>query len=158
MDFVVDSDDSGFINISIGLDSNSTVQNAFLNGIEIMEMMGKSDLVPVTHKSNNMSPFIIVDVVLGGLVLVCIFGDLLFIELRHRKAKPIETSEWSPLPIFQESSHGNSKTPSREGTITASPVPNLNLGLRIPLNEIQLATNNFDKNLQIVKGGFGTVY
>nr|KJB43829.1 hypothetical protein B456_007G218500 [Gossypium raimondii] len=123
-----------------------------------MEMMGKSDLVPVTHKSNNMSPFIIVGVVLGGLVLVCIFGGLLFIGLRRRKPKPVETSEWSPLPIFKESSHGNSKTPSREGTITASPVPNLNLGLRIPLDEIKLATNNFDKKLQIVKGGFGTVY
>ncbi|MBA0802458.1 hypothetical protein Gohar_012744, partial [Gossypium harknessii] len=46
MDFVVDSDDSGFINISIGPDSNSIVQNAFLNGVEIMEMMGKSNLVP----------------------------------------------------------------------------------------------------------------
>ncbi|MBA0803180.1 hypothetical protein Gohar_013422, partial [Gossypium harknessii] len=46
MDFVVDSDDSGFINISIGPDSNSTVQNTFLNGVEKMEMMGKFDLVP----------------------------------------------------------------------------------------------------------------
>ncbi|MFQ6634332.1 hypothetical protein Gotur_010121 [Gossypium turneri] len=158
MDFMVDSDDSGFINISIGPDSNSIDQNAFLNGVEIMEMMGKFDLVPVTHKSNNMSPFIIVGVVLGGLVLVCIFGGLLFIGLRRRKPKPVETSELSPLPIFKESSHGNSKTPSREGTITASPVPNMNLGLRIPLDEIKLATNNFDKKLQIGKGGFGTVY
>ncbi|XP_012490259.2 probable receptor-like protein kinase At5g24010 [Gossypium raimondii] len=158
MDFVVDSDDSGFINISIGPDSNSLVQNAFLNGVEIMEMMGKSNLVPVTHKSNNMSPFIIVGVVLGGLVLVCIFGGLLFIGLRRRKPKPVETSEWSPLPIFKGSSHGKSKTPSKEGTITASPVPNLNLGLRIPLDEIQLATKNFNKKLQIGKGGFGTVY
>lgn len=123
-----------------------------------MEMMGKSNLVPVTHKSNNMSPFIIGGVVLGGLVLVCIFGGLLFIGLRRRKPKPVETSEWSPLPIFKGSSHGNSKTPSKEGTITASPVPNLNLGLRIPLDEIQLATKNFDKKLQIGKGGFGTVY
>ncbi|MBA0803179.1 hypothetical protein Gohar_013421, partial [Gossypium harknessii] len=46
MDFMVDSDDSGFINISIGPDSNSIDQNAFLNGVEIMEMMGKFDLVP----------------------------------------------------------------------------------------------------------------
>ncbi|KAL1144629.1 hypothetical protein V6Z11_A11G245100 [Gossypium hirsutum] len=149
---------SGFITISIGPDSNSFYQNAFLNGVEIMEMMGKSDLVPVTHKSNNMYPFIIVGVVLGGLVLICIFGGLLFIGLRRRKSKHVETSEWSPLPIFKGSSHGNSKTPSREGTITVSPVPNLNLGLRIPLDEIQLATNNFDKKLQIGKGGFGTVY
>ncbi|GMI76953.1 hypothetical protein like AT2G23200 [Hibiscus trionum] len=162
-DFVLDSDDSGFINISIGLDSSSFEKNAFLNGVEIMEMMGKSDLVPMTFKSNQMSPFVIVGSVLGGLVLVCIFGGLLFIGLKRRKEKPVEASEWSPLPDLKGSSHGNLKmsrlsTPSRDGTINASPVPNLNLGLRIPFVEIQLATKNFDKKLQIGKGGFGNVY
>ncbi|KAK8710414.1 hypothetical protein V6N13_145738 [Hibiscus sabdariffa] len=154
-DFVLDSDDSGFINISIGPDSSSSEKNASLNGVEIMEMMGKSDLVPVTFKSNQMSPFVIVGSVLGGLVLVCIFGGILFVGLKRRKAKPVETSEWSPIPEFKGSSHGNLKMPqlstlSREGTINASPVPNLNLGLRIPFVEIQLATKNFDKKLHIV--------
>ncbi|KAK8587102.1 hypothetical protein V6N12_021615 [Hibiscus sabdariffa] len=154
---------TGFINISIGPDSNSSEKNASLNGVEIMEMMGKSDLVPVTFKSNQMSPFVIVGSVLGGLVLVCIFGGILFVGLKRRKAKPVETSEWSPIPEFKGSSHGNLKMPqlstlSREGTINASPVPNLNLGLRIPFVEIQLATKNFDKKLHIGKGGFGNVY
>ncbi|KAL1059692.1 hypothetical protein V6Z11_1Z015900 [Gossypium hirsutum] len=152
-----------YINSNFSLNINpyqkvNDLATPFFMDFVIMEMMGKSDLVPVTHKSNNMYPFIIVGVVLGGLVLICIFGGLLFIGLRRRKSKHVETSEWSPLPIFKGSSHGNSKTPSREGTITVSPVPNLNLGLRIPLDEIQLATNNFDKKLQIGKGGFGTVY
>ncbi|KAE8722388.1 putative receptor-like protein kinase [Hibiscus syriacus] len=76
-DFVLYSGDSGFINISIGPDSSSLQKNAFLNGVEIMEMIGKSDLVPVTDKSNQLSPFVVVGSVLGGQVLVCIFGGLL---------------------------------------------------------------------------------
>ncbi|KAE8735886.1 putative receptor-like protein kinase [Hibiscus syriacus] len=164
MDFVLDSDDSGFINISIGPDSSSPQKNAFLNGVEIMEMMGKADLVPMTDKSNQMSPSVVVGSVFGGLVLVCIFGGLLVIRSKRRKQKPVDqTLEWSPLPELKGSSHGNLKMPqlstlSREGNINASPVPNLNLCLRIPFIEIQLATKNFDKKLKIGKGGFGNVY
>ena len=160
---MIDSDDSGFMNISIGPDSSSIVKTAFLNGVEIMEMMGKSDLVPMTNESNQKSVFIIVGSVFGGLVLVCIIGGLVFIALRRKKQKPVETSDWSPLTAFKGSTHGNWKMPqlstlSTEGTINASPVPNLNLGLRMPIFEIQLSTNNFDKKLQIGKGGFGNVY
>ncbi|XVE82854.1 hypothetical protein DITRI_Ditri16bG0039200 [Diplodiscus trichospermus] len=158
-DFVVDSYDSGFMNISIGPDASSPEpRTAFLNGVEIMQMIGDLDL---TNKSNQMSVFIIVCSVIGGLVLVCIFGGLVFIGLKRRKQKPVETSDWSPLTAFKGSTHSKvpqQSTPSTEGTIDASPVPNYNLGLKIPFFEIQLATNNFDKTLQIGKGGFGNVY
>ncbi|XVF61263.1 hypothetical protein PTKIN_Ptkin08bG0116100 [Pterospermum kingtungense] len=161
MDFVVDSDDSGFMSISIGPSSTDTT--AFLNGVEIMEMMGNSDLVPKPNESNRKSVFVIVGSVLGGLVLVCIFGGLLFIRLRRMKPKPAEASDWSPLTAYKGSTHNKLKMPqlstlSTEGTTNASPVPNLNLGLKIPFFEIQLATNNFDKKLQIGRGGFGNVY
>ncbi|XVF59346.1 hypothetical protein PTKIN_Ptkin07bG0268200 [Pterospermum kingtungense] len=157
VDFVVDSDDSGFMNISIGPDDSFVEKKALLNGVEIMRMMGKSDSVPIENKSNQKSVFVIVGSVLGGLVLVCIFGGLVFIGLRRRKQKPVEISDWSPL------THGNRKMPqlsrlSKKRNISTSPVPNLNLGLKIPFVEIQLATNNFDKKLQIGKGGFGNVY
>lgn len=162
IDFVVDSDDSGFMNISIGPDSENSVP--FLNGVEIMEMMGDTHLVPITSESNRKFVFIVVGSVLGGLVLVCIFGGLLFIGLRRRKPKkPAQSSDWSPLTAYKGSTHSKLKMPqlstlSTEGTTNASPVPNLNLGLKIPFFEIQLATNNFDKKLQIGKGGFGNVY
>ncbi|XWS45212.1 hypothetical protein CRYUN_Cryun15aG0116700 [Craigia yunnanensis] len=174
IDFVVASDDSGFMNISIGPDGSSPEpRTAFLNGVEIMEMMRESDLVPITNKSNQKSAFIIVGSVFGGLVLVCIIGGLVFTALRRKKQKPVETSDWSPLHEFKGSTHRNWKTLQlstlrtegtinatlrTEGTINASPVPNLNLCLKIPFFEIQLATNNFDKKLQIGKGGFGNVY
>ncbi|KAK8653678.1 hypothetical protein V6N13_127667 [Hibiscus sabdariffa] len=153
VDFVVVSDDSGFMNISIGPDSRSLVKTAFLNGVEIMEMMRESDFV----KSKQKPVFVIVvPVVLGvgGLVLVCIFGGLLFIILRSKKLKSIETPEGLPLTAYKGSTHSNRKksqqsTRSREGTTNASPVPDLNLGLKIPFFEIQLATSNFDTKLLI---------
>ncbi|XP_021273799.1 probable receptor-like protein kinase At2g23200 [Herrania umbratica] len=164
IDFVVDSDDSGLMNISIGPDTSLTQsRTAFLNGVEIMEMMRETDLVPITNESNQKPIFIIVGSVLGGLVLVCILGGVLFMVLKRRKPKAVETSNWTPLNAYRGSTHGDGKMPqlstlSTEGTVIASPVPNLNLGLKIPFVEIQLATNNFDKKLQVGKGGFGNVY
>ncbi|KAE8686033.1 putative receptor-like protein kinase [Hibiscus syriacus] len=163
VDFVVDSDDSGFMNISVGPDSSSLMKTAFLNGVEIMEMVGVSDLVTVNVKPKQMSLFVIVGLVLGGLVLVCTFGGLLCIRSKCRKSKSVETPEWRPLTAYKGSTHSNRKMSqqsklSREGTTNASPVPDLNLGLKIPLFEIQLATSNFDTKLLIGKGGFGDVY
>ncbi|TYG40544.1 hypothetical protein ES288_D12G101400v1 [Gossypium darwinii] len=158
VDFVVDSDDSGLMNISIGPDSSSSVKNAFLNGVEIMEMMRESEFV----KPKQKSVFVIVGPFLGGLVLVCIFGGLLFIRLRCRKSESVGTSKWPSFTAYKGSAPSNKmsqqSSPSREGTTNASPVPDLYLGLKIPFFEIQLATNNFDKKLLIGKGGFGNVY
>ncbi|KAI8020379.1 putative receptor-like protein kinase [Camellia lanceoleosa] len=64
-DFVVNSDAFGFINVSIGprLDSNN--QTAFLNGLEIMEIIG--GLSPDLKKlSKPHLVFVIVGSVLGG--------------------------------------------------------------------------------------------
>ncbi|KAK9038731.1 hypothetical protein V6N11_023587 [Hibiscus sabdariffa] len=160
-EFVVDSDDSGLMNISIGPDSSSSVQTPFLNGVEIMEMVGVSDFVTV--KSKQKSVFVIVGLVLGGLVLVSVFGGLLCNRWKCRKSKSVETPEWPPLTAYKGSTHSNRKMPqqskvSREGNINTSPVPDLNLGLKIPFFEIQLATGNFDTKLLIGKGGFGDVY
>ncbi|KAE8704877.1 putative Kinase superfamily protein [Hibiscus syriacus] len=157
VDFVVDSDDSGFMNISIGPDSSSSMQTAFLNGVEIMEMVGVSAFATVSVKPKQKSAFVIIGLVLGGLVLVCTFGGLLCIRLKCRKSKSVETPKWPPLTAYKESTHSNRKMSqqsklSREGTASASPVPDLNLGLKIPLFEIQLATSNFDTKLLIGSG------
>ncbi|CAK7337749.1 unnamed protein product [Dovyalis caffra] len=152
-DFVVDSDDSGLINISIGPRQDSEDQTAFLNGLEIMEIMGE-----LTRRSEpkKTSIFVVVGSVLGGLILICILAFVLCLR-RCRKQKAVETLDWSPAPAHRgRTSHSTGQTP--EGPIMGSLTPNLNLGLKISFAEIQFATNNFDMKKRIGNGGFGTVF
>ncbi|KAI9166068.1 hypothetical protein LWI28_025732 [Acer negundo] len=68
-DFVVDSDDSGILNISVGPNAKSELENtAFLNGLEIMEIMKKSvSEVPVINNGTKKGLVLVVVVsVLGG--------------------------------------------------------------------------------------------
>ncbi|KAM1173294.1 hypothetical protein FF1_026030 [Malus domestica] len=155
-DFVVESKESELINISIGPNvEKTTTNNSFLNGLEMLEIM--EELAPIPnrkeHKSINVP--VVVGSVLGGLSLICILVVGFLFGLKYRKAKHVETSEWSPMPAF-----GGGSTHSRftEGTITGSPMTYLNLGLKISFAQLQQATNNFDTKFLIGKGGFGNVY
>jgi len=159
VDYVVDSDDSGIMRISIGPRQDSGNHTAFLNGLEIMEIMGELGKVARTSdpKNKNTSVFVVVGSVLGGLVLICILAVVLCLGRRCRKPKVMETLDWSPVPV-----HRGGSTDSRlqvpEVAMFGSLTPNLNLGLRISFAEIQFATNNFDIKKKIGKGGFGTVF
>ncbi|XP_020206029.1 probable receptor-like protein kinase At5g24010 [Cajanus cajan] len=162
-DFVVHSDDSGFMRrVSVTPDASAYVPNAFLNGIEIMKMielpnsvsipsdMGKSD-----SKHNHLP--VLLGSVLGGLVLFFVVVVVLVFlwRLKMRKQKPVENLDWLPMPVIAGgSSHGR----LTEGTVQGPPLPNINLGLKIPLLDLQLATKNFHTSQIIGKGGFGNVY
>ncbi|KAK7815706.1 putative receptor-like protein kinase [Quercus suber] len=148
IDFVVYSDDSGHLNIGIGPSVDTILNSAFLNGLEIMKILGNSGITLSLQEHKKKNVFIIVGSILGGLGLICILVAVFFLVLRCRKPKSIETSDWSPL-----TGGGSSHSRMTEGTI-----PNMNLGLKIPFSEIQLATKNFDAKLRIGKGGFGIVY
>ncbi|XWS33550.1 hypothetical protein CRYUN_Cryun22dG0092700 [Craigia yunnanensis] len=155
-DFVVDSDDSGIMNISIGPRPDSQNQTAFLNGLEIMELMKKSDFVlfPEKPKSKRTSLFAIVGSI-GGAAFVIILTVLVFLSWKCRKAKPEQSSSWPlSLPLHGRGSSYNrmSEKPANMST------SNLNLALRIPYYEIEESTKNFDSNLLIGEGGFGKVY
>ncbi|GLT65113.1 hypothetical protein SLA2020_375650 [Shorea laevis] len=154
LDFVVDSDESGVMNLYIGPSEDSRERcTAFLNGVEIMKIMGESNIV-INHDESKKIVFLAVGPAVGGL-LVCVLAVGLFIVLKKRKRTSVETSIWSPLSV---QGGGSSHSKGIDRSINVSPVPNLNLGLRIPFVEIQFATNNFDKKLLIGKGGFGNVY
>ncbi|XWS33554.1 hypothetical protein CRYUN_Cryun22dG0093100 [Craigia yunnanensis] len=155
-DFVVDSDESGIMNISIGPRPDSQNQNAFLNGLEIMELMKKSDFVWFQEKpkSKRTSLFAIVGSI-GGAAFVIILIVLVFLSRKCRKAKPEQSSSWPlSLPLY---GRGSSYNRMSEKTANMSP-SSLNLALRIPYYEIEESTKNFDSNLLIGEGGFGKVY
>ncbi|XP_065873094.1 probable receptor-like protein kinase At5g24010 [Euphorbia lathyris] len=145
-DFVVESDSSGFMNISVSKRNDSDVENAFLNGLEIMEIIGKSD-PDEQHKKkkNHQALFIIVSAI---FLLVIIVALLVF--FKTSKSKPYrKAGRPFSMPLFGGSSHSSGKL--------ILP-PELNLELKIPYSEIQQATKNFNSKLLIGEGGFGKVY
>ncbi|RVW57239.1 probable receptor-like protein kinase At2g23200 [Vitis vinifera] len=155
LDLLVVSDDSGFLNVSIGPQIDSPVNNSFLNGLEIMEIMEELGWVSMENESKKKTTPLLVGLVVGGLALVCIVIVVLLLRSKCRKEKPAEASHWLPVTV-----DGGLSSHSRvyEATIHGSPVPYLNLGLKMPLAEIQSATNNFSSKLLVGKGGFGKVY
>ncbi|KAM5576680.1 hypothetical protein ABKV19_007498 [Rosa sericea] len=155
-DFMVSPSESELINISIRPNlEDATVQNAFLNGLEILEIMEGVASIPNVKESKKNMVALVVGSVLGGLSLICILVAGFVFRSGHRKAeKRVEISDWSPMP----ENGGSSYSRRTERTITGSPMNLMNLGLKICFAEIQSATNKFDTKLMIGKGGFGNVY
>lgn len=167
-DFLVDSGENGLINVSVvPLGRNESGQpSAFLNGVEIMEVMDEGSKDPVISKplgqqKKNKHVGVLVGLVVGGLCLICILGCGIWFGLKWRKRRIEEASQththtqWTPLSRF-----GGGSTHSRftERTTSSSPIPDLNLGLKFSLAEIKTATNNFNKKFLVGEGGFGKVY
>ncbi|RDX79396.1 putative receptor-like protein kinase, partial [Mucuna pruriens] len=156
-DFVVHSDDSGYMRVGVVPNASADKPNAFLNGLEIMKMIEPSTSVPpdqVSH-SKHILPVVLGSVV-GGLVLVFVVVVLGFLW-RHkmRKEKPVENADWLPIPA---TAGGSSHSRLTDLTSQGSPLPNINLGLKVSLIDLQLATKNFHASQLIGKGGFGNVY
>ncbi|BAT75635.1 hypothetical protein VIGAN_01352900 [Vigna angularis var. angularis] len=158
-DFVVSSDNSGYIKVSLTPNGTAAIPNTFLNGLEIMKVIESSNSVPPELDENgsghNLLP-VLLGSVLGGLVLVVVVVLLGFLwRSKMRKEKPVENSDWLPIPV---NAGGSSHSRLTDITSHGSPLPNINLGLKIPLIDLQLATKNFHASQLIGKGGFGNVY
>ena len=153
VDYVVDSDDSGYMNISIGPSQGSSNGTAFLNGLEIMELTKGSSLVPVANKPKKTLTFVVVGSVVGGVASVLVLLGVILWGWKCRKAKHVEIVDWT-VPYYGRGSFSR----TTDKTVDVSSVSGLNLGLKIPFSEILHATNNFDAKLMIGEGGFGKVY
>ncbi|KAL1206096.1 putative receptor-like protein kinase [Cardamine amara subsp. amara] len=152
IDFVVESDGSGVLRISVGPSelSNPLRANALLNGVEVMRILS-----PVSSKvgsgKKNIIVWIVVGSVLGGfLLLLLLVLCVLCVCKRKKKTKRSESTRWTPMRRFRGSS--NSRT--TEGTVSSNGYHTL----RISFAEIQSGTNNFDRSLVIGVGGFGMVF
>lgn len=149
IDSVVDSDSSGVVRISVGPSelSSPSRMNAILNGVEIMKMVNFVEGSKTGSKKT--SAWVLVASIVGAFAFLCLLAFTISLILRQRKQKrrprPVESMGWTPLRVYGGSSHSRLS----EGT---------SLALRIPFDEIQMATNNFDRKLIIGSGGFGMVY
>jgi hypothetical protein len=82
-DFVVRSDGSGLLNVSVVPNTTTATPNAFLNGLELMKVIESSGLIPLDDSDSNskINVHVVVGSVVGVLVLVsvvmvCFFGLL----------------------------------------------------------------------------------
>ncbi|CAJ2629968.1 unnamed protein product [Trifolium pratense] len=152
VDFVVHSDESGVIQISVGpSDLSSSIRiNAILNGAEIMKMVNDVDNTKIVHRRKHLWELLCS--IVGGIVVlfIAVTVFLLATKCRKREAKEsaAESVGWTPLRMFGGSSLSRTSEHGSYGY----------LGMKIPFADVQTATNNFDRNLIIGSGGFGMVY
>ncbi|KAM6558021.1 hypothetical protein CsatA_027260 [Cannabis sativa] len=151
LDYVVDTNGSGFINISIGLGPSnnwSNVPNAYLNGVEIFEIEKISSLViPLEspHKKNQNGLVVGSGSCVGFLIIIGILIIALMV-LRSRKAKSKRNSS--------EFLYGGMSLVDHD----IPNASNLQLRLKKSFAEIKRATDNFDEKKLVGEGGFGKVY
>ncbi|KAG7567384.1 Protein kinase domain [Arabidopsis thaliana x Arabidopsis arenosa] len=154
IDVVNVSDGSGLLNISIGT-KDKDKDAGFLNGLEMMEVLSKHGSDSSNRSSSRVHIIAsCVSAAASALVLSLLF--MVFLKRRRsKKTKPdVEGTVWSPLPLHRGGSSDNRPISQYHN----SPLRNLHLGLTIPFTDILSATNNFDEELLIGKGGFGDVY
>ncbi|KAF7809876.1 putative receptor-like protein kinase [Senna tora] len=151
-DFVVDSDEWEIMNITVGPDKSSTIKNAFLNGLEVMEITNTRGPSSVKEPPNQSHLHLKQGLGFGALAVICILVGLILFR-KFRKDEFGKTLDWSPL-----NAKGGGSSHGRRGSSHGSSIANLNLGLKISFQEIQSATNNFHRKRIIGKGGFGNVY
>ncbi|KAM7507148.1 hypothetical protein LguiA_017601 [Lonicera macranthoides] len=154
-DVTGESDDSGFMSISIGSRSDSDSQDIipFINGLEIMEIMKDlPSFVPRESMKKKNTVFVIIGSAVGGVVFLILLLVVLF-WLKCGRAKPVDSFD-RPLVLLHG---GRSYATVSSRNVNASP-GTLNLGLKLNFDEILYATNSFDPKLMIGEGGFGKVY
>ncbi|KAL9225336.1 hypothetical protein vseg_001277 [Gypsophila vaccaria] len=154
MDFAVGMQHSGPIQISVGPSSlsSSATKNAILNGVEIMKILNSKPTGPGNTNRNHV--LLVLSAVVGSVVLLIFIVFAAFFTFKcKKKQKSVESVGWTPLRgIIGGSAY------SRATELSSSPHGGGYGALKIPFEEVQFATNNFDRSLIIGSGGFGMVY
>ncbi|KAL7256084.1 hypothetical protein ACSBR1_010084 [Camellia fascicularis] len=146
-DFVVDSDNSGFMDISIGPWNDSIIKTAFLNDVEINEVITGSSMVTEMKKPPKKHLFVVVASVVRNVASLFILVVVVVVCLNCKRAKPVETSVWQAIPHY---GGGSSYVSTTKRTVIGSLLDNLNLGLKLSFQEIQYATNHFDTKALVI--------
>ncbi|KAF9664185.1 hypothetical protein SADUNF_Sadunf17G0129900 [Salix dunnii] len=133
MDFIVDSNDLGAVQVSVGPSAVSSLNkvNAILNGVEIMKMVNPSHS---QSGSKKRTVWIVVASGIGVLVLcLVVFVAILACKYKKRKPKPrrVESAGWTPLRVYGGSTH------SRMSEVTV----NEYRSLKIPFADVQPAVD-----------------
>ncbi|KAK8946248.1 Receptor-like protein kinase HERK 1 [Platanthera guangdongensis] len=169
VDFIVDSPDSGPLNLSIGPAGKSIPQNALLNGVEIMKLnnsflslVGPFGLFESggSHGNKHLLEILLLSI-LGGLVLLTllVLTAAFFIRRRQRRRLPEQKEKAPSWSNFKaENSVLTATSKSTVLTQNNSSSARLNLGLQIPFADVITATRNFDEKLVVGSGGFGKVF
>ncbi|KNA20920.1 hypothetical protein SOVF_047860 [Spinacia oleracea] len=152
-DYVVESGDLGFLNISVG-PNNASVSRTylFLNGLDIMQVKDETAVEPRVDSGSPSRLVLVISLVASIVAVMVVLAVVFLLQQKRNRKKSAELPEWEVLPL--SSRNRNSETASSH----ASTLQNLQLGLKIPFVEIQRLTNNFDPDLIIGEGGFGKVY
>ncbi|XP_021740320.1 probable receptor-like protein kinase At2g23200 [Chenopodium quinoa] len=154
-DYLVEPDDLGYLNISVGPNNVSVDKKyLFLNGLEIMQVLNETAIEPRIDGSPSHLALVASLVASAVAILIVLAAVAFWYQQKKKRQKSKEVSEWVPM-YGAFSSHNRIS----DGTSShASTFQNLQLGLKIPFVEIRQITNNFAENLIIGEGGFGKVY
>ncbi|URD83612.1 receptor-like protein kinase [Musa troglodytarum] len=159
MDFVVEAD-VGSDKLSVGISPstlNGGVQNAILNGLEIMKINGSAGSAVVVTPPGSKKHFgVILGSILGAIAVVAVAAIVVCWVLRRRKLAKKYSRTWAPFSINGFASHSAVSGTSNGTVFTIG--QNGSLGYRFSFAVLHEATNNFDEDWVIGVGGFGKVY
>ncbi|KAI3989939.1 hypothetical protein MKX01_003642 [Papaver californicum] len=169
-DFISNSSDgSNILSVSMGPDLVAEIDDAILNGLEIMKISNDAGSLngPFSVKgllprssSEKTKTLIIIGCIIGALAAVLLIALCYCLYMARRSKDTNQGHSWLPLPLYgiSQTLTGVSMTSQKSGTASCISLTSSNLGRIFTFQEIMDATNKFDENSVLGVGGFGRVY